>query len=149
PRRAERLVDARQHPPQRRAAVRREQPQPALVPALAERRERELERLAPQHRALLLVELAEARIDARRERVGAEEARAEAVDGRDPRAVELPREVVPTALAQRLADARPQLARRLAGVRDSEHRVHVETVVADGSDEPLHEHRRLAGAGAG
>ena len=76
------------------AAVRREQPQPRSVARGAERGERAVERLAADHRAVLLVELAEARVDPDRERMRAQEPRAEAVDGRDPRAVEPPREVV-------------------------------------------------------
>src|SRR5205085_5660361 len=115
---AELLVDAGERPPQAVRAVGSEQPQPLRVAAGAELLERALERLAAHDRALRLVELAEARVDADRERVRAEEAGAEAVDGRDPGAVELPREVAPIALDQLLADPPPQLARRPAPVRD-------------------------------
>ena len=97
---------------------------------------------------MLVVELAEARVDPDRERMRAQEARAEAVDGRDPRAVELAREVVAAARVQRRSDARPQLAGGLARVGDHEHRLDVEALVADGADEALDEHRRLARARA-
>src|SRR5205807_2261483 len=93
PGRAKGLVDGGEHPPEAVRAVRREEPQPLRVAAGAELLERALERLAPYDRALRLVELAEARVDPDRERVPAQEAGAEAVDGRDPGAVELPREV--------------------------------------------------------
>ena len=95
--RAQRLVDAGEHPAQALRAVGREQPQALRVARRAERRERALERLAADHGAVLVVELAEARVDADRERVRAQEARAEAVDRRDPRAVEPAREVGPAA----------------------------------------------------
>ena len=70
--------------------------------------------------AVLVVELVEARVDPDRERVGAQKTAAEAVDGRDPGAVELARQVGPLALGERRADARAQLAGRLAGVGDHE-----------------------------
>ena len=98
---------------------------------------------------MLVVELVEARVDPDRERVRAQQPAAEAVDGRDPRAVELAGEVGPPALEQRGADARAELAGRLARVGDDEHRLDVEPLVADGADEALDEHRGLAGAGAG
>ena len=100
--RAQRLVDAGEHPPQPLRAVGREQPQPLADRRVgAERGERALERLAADHRAVLVVELAEARVDADRERMRAQEPRAEAVDRRDPRAVELAREVGAAAAVQR------------------------------------------------
>ena len=50
---------------------------------------------------MLVVGLPEPRVDPDRERMRAQEPRAEAVDGRDPGAVELPREIGPAALAER------------------------------------------------
>src|SRR5205823_12897144 len=94
---AQRLVQTRERPAQALGGVGCEQPQPLRLASGAERRQRTLERLAPDHRAVLVVELAEARVDADGERVRAQEPRAESVDGRDPRAVELPREIVPAA----------------------------------------------------
>ena len=147
-RRAQRLVDAREHPPQPLRAVRREQAKALAVARRAERRQRALEGLAADHRAVLLVQLAEARVDADRERVRAQQARAEAVDRRDPGAVEPAREVGPAAAVQRGADARAQLARRLARVRDHEHRLDVESLLADGAHEALDEDARLPGSRA-
>ncbi len=149
PRGAQRLVDAGQHRPQASRAVGREQSEPLGIARGDESGERPVEGLAADHRAVLVVCLGEARIDADRERMGSQEPRTEAVDGRDPRPVELPREVGTTAFEQRRADPGPQLGRRLAGVGDHEHRLDVEPLVADGADEPLDQHRRLAGAGAG
>ena len=71
------------------------------------------------------------------------------MDRRDPGAVELAREVVPAALREGGADPRPQLAGGAARVRDDEDRVDVEAALADRADDPLDEHGRLAGAGAG
>ena len=99
--RAQRLVDARQHPaqPARRRRSRAAAAAPAARPA-QKSRQRGLERLAADHASLALVEHAEARIEARRERVRLQEAVAEAVDGRDPGAVEPAREVVPAELVE-------------------------------------------------
>ncbi len=104
--RAERLVDARQHPAQAAGAVGREQAQPIRVVVGAERAERGVERLAAEHGGLRLVELAEARVEACLERVRLEQPVAEAVDRRDPGAVELAGEVVAAPRAQLGADAR-------------------------------------------
>ena len=101
PGRAERLVDAGQHAAEAVARVGREQPQPLGIAARAERGQRALERLAAEHRRLVVGELVEARVEPDRERMGVQEPRAEAVDGRDPRPVELACEIVPSALAQR------------------------------------------------
>ncbi len=103
---AERLVDGGQLAAQSLRAVGREQPQPLGVAGRAERRERALERLAADDRAVLIVELAEPRIDADRERMRAQQPRAEAVDRRDPRTVEPAREIGAAARVQRGADAR-------------------------------------------
>ena len=149
PGRAERLVDGGEHPPQTVRPVRREQPQTLRVAAGAEVLERALERLAPHDGALRLVELAEARVDPDRERMRAQQPCAEAVDRRDPGAVELPRQVAPAAADELLANPPPKLARRLARVCDHEHRVDVDPAVAHRTDEALDEHRRLPGPRAG
>ncbi len=90
---AQRLEDTGEHAAQPRRAVGREQAQALRLAAGAELRERGLERLAAQHRALRVVELAEARIEPGRERIRLQQPVAETVDRRDPRAVELAREV--------------------------------------------------------
>ena len=61
--------------------------------ARAELGERDAERLRAQHARLALVEHAEARIDAGRRGIRAQQPVTEAVDRRDPRAVELAREI--------------------------------------------------------
>ena len=143
PGRTQRLVDARQHPAQTVGAVDREQPQPRLVVVRAERRQCSLEGLAAQHAPLALVEDAEARIDACRERVRAQQPVAEAVNRGDPRAVESTREIGAPSLDEPGTDTAPQLARRLLGVGDDEDRLDVDALVADGAGEALDEHTGL------
>ncbi len=145
PGRAQRLVDAGEHPPQPAGAVGGEQLEPLGLAALAEGRERRLERLAADHTALALVEDAEARIQPGRERMRLQQSQAEAVDRRDPGAVELAREVVTASLGERRADPRAQLAGRALGVGDDEVRLDVEATLADRAHEPLDEHARLSG----
>ena len=148
-RRAERLVHARQHPPQPVAPVGRKQLEPLRLVPGAELRERLAERLRPEHGRLCLVELAEMRVEPGGERIRPEEAGTEAVDRRDPGAVELTREVVPATPREGGANPRPQLARRAPRIRDDEDRVDVEPALCHRTDDPLDEHGRLAGAGAG
>src|SRR5262249_49479292 len=112
--RAQGLVDACQHLAQALCPVGREQAQPVGLAAGAECCERALDRLAPQDGGLVVGELVEAWVEPHRERVGTQQPRAEAVDGRDPRTVELPPEVVASAVAKRRANARAELARRLS-----------------------------------
>ena len=147
PGRAKRLVHARQHPPQPAAAVRREQPQ-ALRAVAAELLERGAKGLAAEDAALAVVEDAEARVDPGGERVRLQQAAAETVDGRDPGAVELPREVVAAELDEALPDPSAQLAGSALGVRDHEDRVDVEPALAHRAAEALDDHGRLAGPGA-
>ena len=104
PGRAKRLVDAREHASQPGRAIGREQPQPLRILSRTELPERALERFAAQHRSSRVLELAEAWVEAGRERMGAQEPVAEPVNRRDPGSVELPREVGTTALAQRRSD---------------------------------------------
>ena len=147
--RAQRLVDAGQHAAQPVGAICREQANPLGLPGGTELLQRPIERLAAQNRGPRVLELAETRIEPRRERMRTQEPAAEAVDGRDPCAVELSREVVTPALVECGSDPAAQLARRLARVRDDEDRLDVDPALAHRSDVALDEHRRLAGAGAG
>jgi len=91
-RRAERLVDADEHPAEPVRAVGREQLEPVGLLGRAEAGERRVERLTADDGALAVVELAEARVDSRSERVDSQQPVAEAVDRRDPGAVQLARE---------------------------------------------------------
>ena len=78
-----------------------------------------------------------------------EQPRAEAVDGRDPGAVDLARQVVPSELDEPSADPRPELSGGALRVRDDQERVHREPALAHCPDEPFDEDRRLAGARSG
>jgi hypothetical protein len=146
PGRPQGLVDARQHPPEPRRPVRRQQAQTLAVAACAEAAQGALERLTAEDGGARIVELAKARIEPDRERVGLEEPVAEAVDCRDPGPVELAGEIRSSAFEQRRADPGAQLGRRLARVRDHEDRVDVEPALAGRADEPLDEDARLARA---
>ena len=99
-----------------------------------------LERLAAEHPRLAVVEHTEAGVEPGRERIRLQQPVAEAVDRRDPGAVELTGEVVSAAVEQLAPDPPPQLARGTLGVRDHEHGVDVEALVADRVREPLDEH---------
>ena len=88
---AERLEHSDEHPPEICRAVNGEQTQTLRVLVCAERVERGLERFAAQHATLAVVEHSETRIDTRREWMRAEQPVTEAVDGRNPCAVELTR----------------------------------------------------------
>ena len=83
--RAKSCVDADEHLPQPRRAVRREQAPAVGLVRRAEPLERGRERLRLHHESLRLVEHAECRVDPCGERMGAEQASAEAVDRRLPR----------------------------------------------------------------
>ncbi len=141
--RAERLVDAGDHPPQAARAVRRQQPRPLVVSGRNECVERLVEGLARENGRVGGVKLAEPRVEARLERICLQEAVAEAVDGGDPGAVEPPRKVGPAPAPELRPDPRPQLSRRALRVGDDEDRLDVEAAVADRFDEALDEHGRL------
>src|SRR5207244_6207502 len=126
-----------------------EQPEPLAVVVRAKLVQRRVEGLRAENASLALVEHAEARIDACRERMRTEQPMTETVDGGDPRAVEGTRQVLPARFGEPGADARTQLARGFLRVRDHEHRLDVESLVADGAREPLHEHLRLPRPRAG
>ena len=81
--------------------------------------------------------------------MGAQQPVAEAVDGRDPGAVERAGQIGPPALDELGTDACAQLARRLLGVGDHQNRLDVDAFVADRACEALDEHPRLARACAG
>ena len=146
---AQRLEDAGEHAPQPVGPVRREQPQPLGISRrrrTPRARGRTPRRGAPPHpppRARGNADRGLRRTDTR------EEPTAEAVDRRDPRTVELAREVGAPALAKRRADAAAQLARRLARVRDDEDRLDVDPAVAHGPHVALDENRRLPGSRTG
>src|SRR5206468_4732071 len=91
---------------------------------------------------------AEAPVETGGEWIRLQEPVAEAVDRRDPRAVELAGEIGATELEQPRANASAQLAGGPLGVRDDEDRGDVEPGLADRMDEPLDQHIRLPGAGA-
>src|SRR5262249_59154649 len=74
--------------------------------------------------------------------------RAEAVEGRDPGAVERAREAGPPPLDEPGADAAAQLAGGLLGVRDDEDGLDVDPLVAHRARKALDEHARLPGAGS-
>ena len=96
-----------------------------------------------------LVEHREARIEARRQRPGAQHAGAEAVDRADPRRLGLARALELAERGQPPAQALAQLAGRLLGEGEREHRADRHAVVQDGLDEPLDHHGGLAGARGG
>ena len=148
-RRAQRRVDLDEHLTEPHRAVRRQELPAVGLVGRAEALERRLERLRLEHERLGLVEHAERRVDPRRERVRAQHAAAEPVNGRHPGAVELEGEVGPPALDQPGPDPSPELARGALRVGDHEQRADVEPLVDDRADEALDEHRRLAGARAG
>ncbi len=145
---AQGLVDPRDHPPQAARAVGRQEPEPIRIAVGAEGRERLVERLAREHGGLRLVQLAEARVEAGLERIRLQQAVAEAVDGRDPRPVELAREVGAAASTKLRANPGAQLTRGPLRVRDDEDRVDVDAVVTDGADEALDEDGGLPGSGS-
>ena len=105
--RAKRLVDARQHPPEGCRPVGGEQREPVCLLIRTELGQRVVERLGPEDGRLALVQHAEPRVEPGRERVLLEQPQAEAVDGRDPRAVELAGQLAPAELCEPGPDARP------------------------------------------
>ena len=147
--RAERVVDAREHPPQPARTVRGEQADSLRIAGRAELLERGVERLAGEDSRLVLVEDAEVRVDGGLERMRLQQPVAEAVDGRDPGPVELAGEIVAAELGEAGADAAAQLPGRALGVRDREHRIDRQPPVADRAHEALDENGRLSRPRAG
>ncbi len=147
--RAERLVDAGQHAAEPIGSIRREQAYPLGVSARAELLQRALERLAAENRRTGVLELTKARIETSSERMGTQEPVAEAVDGRDPGAVELSREIGAAALAESGTNTAAKLARRLACVRDDQDRLDVDSALAYRTDVALDEDRGLSRSRAG
>ncbi len=148
-RRAQRVVDPRDHPAEPARLVRRQQPRTFLVVRCAEGVERLVEGLAREDGRLRAVELAKARVEAGLERIGLEQPVAEAVNRRDPRAVEAAREIGAPTPPQLCTDPGPQLACRPLRVGDDEDRLDVQPPVAHRLDEALDEHRGLPGPRAG
>ncbi len=147
--RAKPIGDAREHPAETLRAVGGQQAHPLLATSLDVVGQRPGERLGAEHGGLALVEHPEARVKAGLEGVRTKESVAEAVDRRDPAAVQVAREVVPLDLDEPLPDTRPQLAGGALRVRDDEDVVDPEAALADRLDEALHKHGRLPGPGPG
>ncbi len=146
--RSQAAVDAEEHRAQAARAVRREQAQALGLASGAKRRQRIRERLGGEHRGLALVEHTEAGVDPGLERVHAQHARAEAVDRRDPGAVDVAGQITPAGGAQPLPNALPQLAGGPLRVGDHEDRVEREPPLEHRQHDPLDEHGRLPCAGA-
>ena len=145
---AQRLVDAGEHPPERRRTVGGEQAEPVGLLAGTELGQRLVECLHPEHGTLALVQHPEAWVEPGGERVLLEQPQAEAVDRRDPRAVKLAHQLGPAQLAEPRPDPAAQLGGGPLGVRDHQDRADVDAAV-DRAGEPLDEHGRLPRAGAG
>ncbi len=96
-----------------------------------------------------LVEHVEARVQAGGQWARAQDARAEAVDGADPGAVDRPRVLVLADLHQPPAHPLAQLPGRLLGEREREDRADGDAVLEHRLDEALDHHRGLARAGVG
>ena len=110
--------------------------------------ERAVERVGGEPLRLELVEYAEVGIDAGAERVSAQHARAEAVDGRDPRALGRARLLATSQVEEAAPYARPHLGGGLLGEGDREDRLDADLVLRHGQHEALHQHGCLAGARA-
>ena len=149
PGRAQAVMDAREHPAQPFRPVRGEEAHSLRPARLDVAGECLRECLRAQDRGLTLVEHTEAWVEAGLERMRAQQAVAEAVDRRDPAAVEVACEIVALRLHEPLPDPRAQLAGRTLRVRDDEDVVDAQPALADGLHKPLDEHRRLARPGAG
>ena len=149
PGRAQAVMDAREHPAQPLRPVRGEEAHSLRPARLDVAGECLRECLRAQDRGLALVEHTEAWVEAGLERMRAQQAVAEAVDRRDPAAVEVACEIVALRLHEPLPDPRAQLAGRTLRVRDDEDVVDAQPALADGLHKPLDEHRRLARPGAG
>src|SRR4029078_8013014 len=123
-------------------------PHPLGVSARAELVQRTVERLATEHRGSRILEFAEPGVEAGGKRMSTEQTCTEAVNRRDPCAVQLPCEVGSAALAQGGPDPGAQLARCLTRVGDHEDRLDVDASLATGPDVALDEDRRLTRARA-
>jgi hypothetical protein len=111
--------------------------------------QRGVEGLALGGAAVGRIEDGEGGVEAGRHRVRAQDPRAEAVEGRDPRRLGLARRLAVAELEQARAHARAQLARRLLGEGDGQDLVGAQAVLHHRGDEALDQHRRLARAGVG
>ncbi len=86
-------------------------------------------------------------VEADGERMGAQQPGAEAVEGSDVRRLGVARSLAVAELQQAIAHALAQLARGALGERDREDPPGRNPIVADGRDEALDEHGRLAAPG--
>ncbi len=111
--------------------------------------ERAVERVGREPLRLELVEYAEVGIDAGAERVSAQHARAEAVDGRDPRALGRARLLATAEVEEAAPYARPHLRGGLLGECDREYRLDANLVLRHGQHEALHQDGGLTGARPG
>ena len=105
--------------------------------------------LARQPRRGGLVEHLEVRVQAGRQRMGAQHAGAEAVDGPDPGAVDRARVLGLAELGEAPPQALAQLPRRLLGEGQGQHGPHRDAVDPHGLREALDHHGGLARAGVG
>src|SRR5829696_3057567 len=148
-RRAERLVDPGDHPPQAARAVGGQQSSALLVVRAAERSERLVKRLAREDGGLRVVQLAESWVETCFERRCLQQPVAEPVDRRDVGTVQAPGEVRPATAPELSTDPSPQLSGSPLGVGDHEDRLHVEPALAHRLDEAIDEDSGLAGPRAG
>jgi hypothetical protein len=108
-----------------------------------------VERAAAQRPGARVVEDGEARVQAGRDRVPAQHAGAEPVDGGDPGGLGVARVLAAPELEESLTDTGAQLTGRLVGERDGQDLLGAQAVLRHAAHEALDEDRRLAGARAG
>ena len=134
----------------RRVGRQQLEPHAALPRALREERlQRPFEGVDADALRLGLVEHPVLGVDARRQRVRAQEARAEAVDRRDPGALRGPRLLALAQLEEAPPDAQLELGGGLLGERDGEDAIDHHAVLEHRAHEALDQHGGLAAAGAG
>ena len=138
------------HPPDAAGPKRSDHVERAVGPAWREQVvERGVEGGGAQAPRLALVEHGCVGVEPGVERVGAQHAGTESVDGRHRRGLGGPRQVGPARVEQVGAHALLELLSRLLGEGDGQDAVHRHAVLEHGGGEALHHHRRLAGPGAG
>src|SRR6185503_12153242 len=98
----------------------RKELEPLRLAVTAEHAERRHERLGPKDACLGFVEHTKARVEAGGERVRAKQARAEAMNRRDPRPIDLSGKVTPVEVSEAFANSLLQFPGRSVGVRDDE-----------------------------
>ena len=140
-------VGVEDHRAQAATAVGGEEIEPAVGPFRQEPLEREVERLVQEHPRAHVVGDRKARIEAGLEGVSAEDAKAEAMDRRDPRGVDGPGLLHLAGQLEPLAHPAPELGRRPVGERDREQAVDGRAV-AEPAQHALDQNRGLPRAGA-